>query len=441
MSDEAEKPAVDPALFVRDAALLLRLAQVHALDNQIFDAPVRTLIETMDKAASEVVLVTMADTTFVNGVLARLRGQLADAAVMLANALQRINVQELTFERGITAEELRAFLAEYQRAFRSPTPEEAARQIVGRVRLRSIQGNLSAAGAFSIDARQNVLRTFARLAVATEEALVQLKAGSAFRSTALRRAVQSLADATAGHEALLAGVTRFPTFRGELHYHLASVAALTLLMAMRLELPKAALAEVTLAALFHDVGKALQDPTRGGDDSLRVPLDSMLKLSEHLSTEAMVQAAVAVEAGMPMHRSKVWHPQALARLIAVPCRFDLLTSARPPRKPLAPDQALRLVQEQAGVRFDPLVVRLFVHTIGLFPVGTTVRLTTGQLAIVLEVPKDAVNFGRPVVKVIKDETGSVDYTLDLANDPNGASISTSVDAEEEGVNPPHFLLS
>jgi len=68
-----------------------------------------------------------------------------------------------------------------------------------------------------------------------------------------------------------------------------------------------------------------------------------------------------------MHRAKVWHPGALARLIAVPCRFDLLTSAKPPRKPLAPDQALRLVQEQAGVRFDPLVVRLFVQTIGLFP--------------------------------------------------------------------------
>jgi len=67
-------------------------------------------------------------------------------------------------------------------------------------------------------------------------------------------------------------------------------------------------------------------------------------------------------------------------------------------------------------------VRLFVQTIGLFPVGTTVRLTTGQLAIVLEVPKDAVNFGRPVVKSSRT-TRAVDYTLDLANDPSGAAIS------------------
>lgn len=438
-AEEPEQPVIDAAAFVRDTALLLKLAQVHALDNQIFDGPVRAVVQTIEKAGSDVVLVTLADTTFVNGVLARLRGGMSEAADMLRKALERLDVQELTFERGITPEELRAFLGEYQRAFRSATPAATAKEISGRVRVRAIHGALSSGPAFSIDARQNVLRTFARLAVSTQEALQALQAGQPFRSTALRRAVQSLADAAVGHESLLAGITRFPNFRGELHYHLSSVAALTLLMALKLELPKAALADVTMAALFHDLGRlGLDGPDESG---LLAPIRSLLTLSEQPTVEAMVQASAAFDAGLPLHGSKVWSPGALGRLIAVPCRFDLLTAAKPPRRPLAPDQALRLIQDQAGVRFDPLVVRLFVQTVGLFPVGTTVRLSTGALAIVLEVPGDAVNFARPVVKVIRDEAGPADYTLDLATDAGGASIVASVDAEVEGVNPPHFLLS
>ncbi|MBL8949601.1 MAG: hypothetical protein JNK82_02415 [Myxococcaceae bacterium] len=436
---ETEAPAVDPAPFVKDVALLLKLAQVHALENSIFDGPVRALVQVLDKAGTEVVLVSMADTTFVNGVLARLRGSLAESADMLRKALERVDVQELVFERGITEAELREFLVAYQRAFRSPTPAAAAKEIRCRVRLKTISGNLTSGPAFQIDARQNVLRTFARLAVTTEEALAAVQAGQPFRSTNLRRAVQSLADAAVGHEALLAGITRFPNFRGELHYHLTSVAALTLLMAMRLELPKAALAEVTMAALFHDVGRAGREPSE--DDAVLAPIRSLLKLSEQPSAEALVQASAAFEAGLPLHSKKVWSPGALGRLIAVPCRFDLLTGGKPPRRALAPDQALRMIQDQAAVRFDPLVVRLFVQTVGLFPVGTTVRLSGGQLAIVLEVPADAVNFSRPVVKVVRDEMGPADYTIDLATDEGGATIVGSVDAVEEGVNPPHFLLS
>lgn len=438
-TSDTEQPAVDPALFVKDAALLLKLAQVHALENKIFDGPVKGLIQVLDKAAVDVVLVSMADTTFVNGVLARLRGSLAESADMLRKALERIDVQELTFERGITEGELREFLGQYQLAFRSPTPAADAKNIKGRVRVRSISGNLTSGPAFQIDARQNVLRTFARLAVTTQEALTALQAGQPFRSTNLRRAVQSLADAAVGHESLLAGITRFPNFRGELHYHLTSVAALTLLMAMRLQLPKAALAEVTMAALFHDVGRAGGAGTE--EDAVLAPIRSLLKLSEQPSMEALVQASAAFEAGLPLHSHQVWNPGPLGRLIAVPCRFDLLTGGKPPRRSLAPDQALRMIQDQAGVRFDPLVVRLFVQTVGLFPVGTTVRLSTGQLAIVLEVPHDAVNFARPVVKVVRDEAGPADYTLDLATDAAGATIVASVDAVEEGVNPPHFLLS
>lgn len=50
--------------------------------------------------------------------------------------------------------------------------------------------------------------------------------------------------------------------------------------------------------------------------------------------------------------------------------------------------------------FDPEVVRLFLRSFGLYPVNTRVRLSTGEIAIVIGNKRGAVS--RPVVTVIRD---------------------------------------
>jgi hypothetical protein len=446
MSEAAGQQAApaDGGTVLKEVATLLRLAQAHDVANHIFDTPLQT-VAALCPASAELIVVVMADSVFVNGALVKLKQGLFEYVDTLRKTFGRLAVQELSFPAGTSGEDIRDFLRVFQTVWRSARPNELPLKLEGRIRVRALSGDLASGPTFAIDARQNVLRTFARLAISMQDALEKLAQGLQPRTPALRRAVQALIDASSGHESLLAGLPRFPNFQGQLHHHLAATAALTLLMARRLGLSKAPLVDVVLAALLHDVGRAgLHEADLGQAEALaaRAPAISLLKLTEHgLTAEAMTQAAAAFEASVPLEGVGAFKPGALGRLIAVPCRFDLLASAAPPRKALAPDQALRLIQDQAGTRFDPLVVKLFIATVGVFPIGTTVRLSNGALAIVLEVPRDAQSFTRPVVKIIRDERGPCDQLVDLAQEPGGPQIAQSVDAADEGVNPPAFLLS
>jgi hypothetical protein len=418
-------------------ARILRLAQQHPINNDVFVQPVAQLLELLKQQEGDTTVVVFAETVFVNSTAVKLVQAVYDAAEGLRKCFARLNVHELSWPQNLADDELKDFLTQFQNAWRSQKPQGTIKGSTGRVRLRPLEGVLDNSGMFTIDARQNVLRAFARVTVVARHALERAVKGASFRSPNLRKAVQGLADASLGHESLLSGLTRFPNFQGALHFHLATVAALTLLMTRKLKLSRALTLDLAVAALLHDIGRGSPGP----HDPTAVALRTLARLSAPpVSDEALFQAATAFELAMRANQRGVWAPDAAARLIAVPCAFDLLTCPSGGEKPLAPDQALRALREQSGTRFDPFVVDLFTATVGLYPVGTTVRLTGGKLAVVLEVPADAAAFTRPVVKVIRDNGAPADYVLDLSKDA-GTVIEGSVSAEEEGVNPPHFLLT
>lgn len=419
------------------SARVLRLAQQHPINNAVFVQPIATLLSLLKQNEGEVAVIVFAETIFVGGNAVRLNSQVFDAAEGLRKLFTRLGVHELTWPEDLTEPELRAFLTEIQAAWQSGHPDAAVKAFTSRVRLRSLEGVLDGSPLFTIDARQNVLRAFARVSVVARNALERAQAGKSFRGPNLRKAVQGMVDASLGYEALLAGLTRFPNFQGALHFHLATVAALTVLMARKLKLSRAVTLDLGVAALLHDFARAWPGPV----DALSVAKRTLARLTvPPASDEALFQAGTAFELALDANQRGVWAPGAAARLIAVPCAFDRLTCPTAGEPPLAPDQALRVVREQAGARFDPFVVDLFTATVGLFPVGSTVRLTGGQLAVVLQVPDDASLFTRPVVKVIRENGASADYVLDLSKEP-GNAIEGSVSAQDEGVNPPHFLLA
>ena len=94
--------------------------------------------------------------------------------------------------------------------------------------------------------------------------------------------------------------------------------------------------------------------------------------------------------------------------------------------------------------FDPLVMTVFTNLMGLFPTGTCVSLSSGEVAVVVhpnpERPK------RPLVAIVMDGNGMpVDGDfLDLAEKVNGrfpATITGSIDPTELGINVPDYLLA
>ena len=71
------------------------------------------------------------------------------------------------------------------------------------------------------------------------------------------------------------------------------------------------------------------------------------------------------------------------RMTAIVDTFSALISPRPYANPLSPHDALLSLFEWAGSSFHEPLVEQFVQSVGVFPVGSMVELSTGEVGIVL----------------------------------------------------------
>lgn len=443
-------PTFTRPVVMQRVAQVIKAAQVHALTNQLLRTGVQQLHEVIRSLEGEQPLTILwaSDAMFVNRALVTQGPGVAHTIEAFKKLFERLKVHELTFDPQVTEDDIMAFLGVFQRHWHSQTPEAVVNE-AGPIRFRALgKEEIGALGAGTIDRRQNVLRSYARLAMLTKVVVDHVTARQPFKLGLLRRAVQQLAEASTGADALLAGLTRFPNLQGDLHFHLVATSALTLLMGRRLELARGPLVDLAQAALLHDLARL--DIARAGADveqrratSLQLPTRSMLSVTSLAFTrDAMLSATCAFESALPANAGDpLFRPGVAARLIAVPSFYSRLTTPQPPRKAFAPDQVLHMLRRRAGTSFDPDVVSLFIATVGLFPVGSTVRLSSGELAVVMQVPTDPANAARPVVKVFRNAAGApVDAVVDLATDPGRRAVLEAVELVE-AANPMPFLLA
>lgn len=179
--------------------------------------------------------------------------------------------------------------------------------------------------------------------------------------------------------------------------HSINVAALSLTFAHGLRQPDAALRELGIAALFHDVGKAkipnevLNKPGKLTDEEFAVMKSHSIQGHDFLKGQAVTSSNIL--RGVAEHHEKYdgsgypfglrgneQHP--FARLITVVDVFDALTSERVYKKGMIPHKALSLMFGLRGQSFFPGMVERFIKCLGIYPVGSFVRLSNGDHAVV-----------------------------------------------------------
>jgi HD-GYP domain-containing protein (c-di-GMP phosphodiesterase class II) len=88
----------------------------------------------------------------------------------------------------------------------------------------------------------------------------------------------------------------------------------------------------------------------------------------------------------------------IGRIAAVADIYDAVSSSRPFRSPFHPIDAIRILRYEKGRRLDPELTEAFISHIYPFPIGSTVVLSTGELAVVLGYREE--NKFEPIVKPI-----------------------------------------
>ncbi len=88
------------------------------------------------------------------------------------------------------------------------------------------------------------------------------------------------------------------------------------------------------------------------------------------------------------------------RLVSIADVYDALTSDRPYRDGDTPKEVLSYMYKLSASDFDPELLQQFIQSIGIYPVGSLVRLQSGFLAIVVESAKEELT--KPVVLLVYD---------------------------------------
>jgi HD-GYP domain-containing protein (c-di-GMP phosphodiesterase class II) len=92
-----------------------------------------------------------------------------------------------------------------------------------------------------------------------------------------------------------------------------------------------------------------------------------------------------------------------ARIVSVVDAFEAMVSEKPYRNSMIGYQAMKNILSDNSRRFDPDVLKAFVRIMGIYPIGSIIRLNTGVVARVADVRGEAPL--RPKIRILIDENG------------------------------------
>lgn len=181
-------------------------------------------------------------------------------------------------------------------------------------------------------------------------------------------------------------------------------------------LPQADLMDLGIAGLLHDLGKALippailNKPGRLTDAEFEIikkhPVRSLKVLkSQEAVSERVLRAVVEHHekyngTGYPFGRmgDQIHH---FARYVSLADVYDALTSRRAYKMGMMPHRALKIIYSMRGQDFHPGYAERFIKFLGIYPVGSLVRLSDGRYAVVCG--SNTVTPLRPEVVIAFDE--------------------------------------
>jgi HD-GYP domain-containing protein (c-di-GMP phosphodiesterase class II) len=215
------------------------------------------------------------------------------------------------------------------------------------------------------------------------------------------RIVQGMIDLVLEDEFVFLGLSTIRDYDDYTYVHSVNVAILSMSLGARIGLGRDELEALGMCGVFHDLGK------------IKVPIELINKKDKLNSKEYDAVKAHSLESvrmilwmrasrdllqkivlGPFEHHLKCdlsgypktdrRQPLSLyGRILTIADVYDALTSPRIYRRTtISPDQALNMMTNDFGNTFDPLLLKMFVNMLGIYPIGSLLKLSSGELGLV-----------------------------------------------------------
>jgi putative nucleotidyltransferase with HDIG domain len=211
--------------------------------------------------------------------------------------------------------------------------------------------------------------------------------------------VTEIAESVWRNPSALVSLARLKTHDDYTYMHSVAVAALMVALSKQMGQDETQARLAAEAGLLHDLGKALMPvavlnkPGKLTDEEFTTIKTHPERGHELLLTGRGVDAMVLDVclhhhekmdgSGYP-HRLQGEQISLLARMGSVCDVYDAITSNRPYKKGWDPAESITRMAAWSKGHFDVAVFRAFVTSLGIYPVGSLVRLRSGLLAVVTQ---------------------------------------------------------
>lgn len=274
----------------------------------------------------------------------------------------------------------------------------------------------------------------------------EARMGNAVDAAGAQRLVEEISDSVSRNASALISLARLKTADDYTYMHSVAVCAMMIALAKQLGLDEEQTKSCGLAGLLHDLGKAtlpmdvlnkpgkLTDaefeivkshPTQGHKLLMDIPNVDPVALDVCLHHHEKMDGS-----GYPMKFSKD-EISLHAKMGAVCDVYDAITSNRPYKLGWDPAESIRKMAEWVEGHFDKRVFQAFVKSLGIYPIGSLVRLNSGRIGVVLE--QTNLSLTTPRVKVFFSTKSDMRITpeiVDLSLPGTTEKIATREDPDK-----------
>jgi putative nucleotidyltransferase with HDIG domain len=343
----------------------------------------------------------------------------------LIRKLKDNKVERIAFERGATQDELVALMQNLSRLGSRDADQDLSSAHVRVGRLKSEDEAKKDGIASDIAA---IKQMYSNAVASAEMVWDSASTEGVPDAPAALQTVEGLADAVTQNRTALMALTAMRNYDNYTFTHMVNVSILTMAQARAVGIDGKLLREFGMSALMHDIGKVrtpkeiLNKPDKLTDEEFVIMRRHVVDGAEILRrTREMPILAPVVAFEHHLRLDGSGYPFTVKRpalnlgsmLCAIADVYDAMRSQRAYQQAYPTDRIVAVLKKNEGAQMDRNLVRRFVQLLGIYPPGNLVKLSTGEVAVVLRV--HAPDPHRPRVRVLFSAEG---VRLDLPFERN-----------------------